>query len=697
MSHSMNKPGIKIPADLFCILHPDGHILASSRAWQAMLCDGKNPQPPVRIQDLLMPDRKNHWPRILDKLSKHPSTSAILAFRATDGKVRYLLSHFAPAAPALHGAVRAVFRDVTAGHMARTTCRQSLQAMLRMATASQGAFALLDFRGRICHWSGGAEALFGYSRKQALRKTLHDVLAPRCKPPGKERDDAPIFPAEYTDLQQDFDRVVCCREDGTTVDVSLCLSPIATGHRRYTAALFLERKKSQVREEKHIEYLAYYDQLTGLPNRTLLQERLQQSLAEASRFEHPLAVLFVDLDRFKQINDSYGHAIGDRVLKIAAQRLQECLRGNDTVARLGGDEFIIVLSGFREQGNLPKILHKIFANLSREYPIDGHRLRITASVGISVFPGDGETADRLLRNADTAMYVAKEDHGNSYRLFSEEMNRALMAQLELEEHLRRAVGNREFFLLFQPRFDLASRRTVGIEALVRWRHPDGRVCVPRLFLPRLEDMGLMVSLGRRILYKACEIANALQRPGRPPMPVAVNLSASQFRHSELIHTVAGILKETGLPPGCLELEIEEPTLQKNEDRAGTILQNIKQLGVRCSLDNFGLGYTSLQRLKNLPFDYLKIDRHFVRNLPGNQNDAAMVGAILGMARNLGLTSVAEGIENFAQYHLLLAMGCSYGQGYFFQEPCFPDALKNALHPEPDIPIVSRHLHAVSAS
>lgn len=628
------------------------------------------------LQDLL-PVQENRWQRILAKLQQHPDTSALLTCQTLRGKTRYLQGHFTPATPALQGAIRATFQDITIAYLAKLQSRQVLRMLLDMAKGSQSAAVILDHRGQLQYWSPEAKTLFGYNLKEIRGHNLHVLLAPWHDQASLDHGWPHFFSSTYSNKPRSPRKVICHCQDGSTLPADLWLSPFTTQNRQYTVGLF-QHHKTQQTEKVRIEQLAYYDQLTGLPNRTLLNERLDRSLAVATRANHPLSVMFVDLDRFKQINDTLGHTIGDKLLKMVGQRLQQCLRNSDTVARHGGDEFIILLCDFCEQANLSRILHKLVDTLSQEYRIDNHRIVVTASIGVAVFPVDGRSSEALLRNADTAMYAAKEEPGNSYQLFSPQMNQTLIAQLELESQLRLAIDNSDFFLLFQPRYNLVNQQPVGVEALLRWRHPDGSILPPEVFLPRLEEMGLMASLGNCILRKACEIGADWQTPGMPPLPVAVNLSCSQFRQTDLEKTITAILYETGLPPACLELEINEPTLQKTEGRAEAILQNIKQLGVRWSLDNFGMGYTSLQRLKTLPFDYLKIDRLFVQNLSHSQSDAAMVGAILALARNLGLLAIAEGIETYAQHHLLLAMGCLRGQGYLFHKPCLPDELGHTL-------------------
>lgn len=667
----------KTSSDLFCILRRDGRIVGSSCAWQALLGYPPDSYQDLKLQSLLTPGQDNRWSRILTKLHTHTATSVLLRCKAANGRILYLLGHFTPATPALHGAIRATFQDISIPYQAKLLTRQSFRMLQQMAEQTNSAMVMFCSSGRICHWSTEAEALFGYQKQDVLRQDIRSVL-PLCHDlPAPQATEVSGYPPTCPDLGTDPREVICNCKDGTQVTIALSLASFVTHKRRYTIGLCYDHQR-HTPQDRNIRQLAYYDPLTALPNRVLLQERLDQSLAEALRSQHPLAVLFVDLDRFKQVNDSLGHAIGDQLLKMVGRRLQQCLRSNDTVARLGGDEFIIVLSGFRHQSSLPKILDKLFDALSKAYHVDGHRIIVTASIGVAICPDDGTSPDLLMRNADIAMYVAKEERGNSYQLFSQDMNQALKDQLALETNLRQAVDNGEFFLLFQPRFHLATEKIVGIESFLRWRQSDGNILTPNAFLPRLEEMGLMVSLGNRILRKACEFGASLQQAGIPNIPIAINLSCSQFRQRNLPTIITTILQETGLPANCLELEISECTLLKTEERAEEILRSIRQLGVSWSLDNFGLGYTSLQRLKTLPFDNLKIDRHFIKNLPETQTDAAMVGAILAMARNLGLVTIAEGIETFAQHHLLLAMGCHCGQGFLFQKPCQPKKLQTTL-------------------
>jgi diguanylate cyclase (GGDEF)-like protein/PAS domain S-box-containing protein len=675
---------MKDPDKLLCILRRDGFILGGNQAWKLFLKHKFDHPPPAFLHDILLPEQENRWQRVLEKLRRLPGTSALFACRDRGGQVRYLHGRFSAGMPVLQSAIQASFRDITARYRDKQLCRQNLRTLVRMAANTRTAVALLDEQGQVRHWSRHAARLSGYNRSEVYRHQLPAILAPEQPTAIAPLQVATEPNRKTTAFTEGSHTLVCRRKDGTVRSFDFCVAPFSTGQRSYTAVLFTETAQISVNPEK-IQQLAYYDPLTGLPSRALLNERLQQSLAEARRFKHPLAVLFLDLDHFKQVNDNLGHAVGDQVLKLAAKRLQDCLRGNDTVARFGGDEFIVVLSGFREAENMPGILRKIFASLAPEYCVEGHRIRLNASIGLALFPEDGQNPEQLLRHADTAMYVAKKEAGDSYRFFSPEMNLALLAQLELESQLRQAVGRKDFFLLFQPRLDLQTRQVVAVEALLRWRHPDGTPRNPESFLPRLEKLDLMVPLGEGLLQQACETCRTWQVPGRAPLPLAINLSASQFGHPGLKQGLVAALQNANLPAACLQLEVDESTLQNHENCACDILHDIGQLGLHWGLDNFGRDYISLQKLKDLPFDYLKIDRHFIGDLSSDQNDAAMVGAILAMARNLGLTPVAEGIETWAQHHLLLAMGCRQGQGHLFLKPCDKNTLASFLDDTPDQP------------
>jgi diguanylate cyclase (GGDEF)-like protein len=431
--------------------------------------------------------------------------------------------------------------------------------------------------------------------------------------------------------------------------------------------------------ETEFKRLAFYDQLTGLPNRSLLRDRLDQYLAEAKRFDHLLGVVFLDLDRFKYINDSLGHAAGDTLLQMAAQRMQDCLRNNDTVARFAGDEFVIILSGFRDLQNLPRIALKLLQTLAEPYQLEGREVLSSASLGIATYPQDGTSVEQLMRNADTAMYEAKKANGNTYRLFSQEMERKLSQRLEMETSLRLALHRKEFSLLYQPQFDMRNQQLVGIEALVRWNHPERGLLTPESFIDLAEETGLIAPLGDWILRQACHQWRKWQETSHQPLRLAINLTSRQFQCDSLAKDIQAILKETDLPPQFLELEITEGTLMQNAASADKILQQLKELGVKLSIDDFGTGYFSLAYLQNLPIDRLKIDPSLVQGGPGDTNHASIVTTIIDLARNMDLELIAEGVESASQIDFLLEKGCHIGQGYYFAEPLNGDGIASFIN------------------
>ncbi len=443
--------------------------------------------------------------------------------------------------------------------------------------------------------------------------------------------------------------------------------------RQITHTLQIHRDAS----EKY-QRLAFYDQLTGLPNRSLLRDRLEQYLAEAKRFDHLMGVVFLDLDRFKYINDSMGHAAGDALLQMAAERMQKCLRNNDTVARFAGDEFVVVLSGFRDLQNVPCIAQKLLRTLADPYLVNGSEVFTTASLGIAIYPDDGTSAERLMRNADTAMYAAKEANGNTYRLFSQEMDRKLSLRLEMETGLRQALLRKEFQLLYQPQFDMRDGQLIGVEALVRWNHPGKGLLTPDSFIQLAEETGIIAPLGEWILGEACRQWHLWPQINGRALRLAINLTSRQFKHDCLVADITDLLETTGLPADCLELEITEGTLMQHAELAGPLLRELKALGVQLSIDDFGSGYFSLSYLQNLPIDRLKIDPAFVQGGPGDKGHATIVTTIIDLARNMNLELIAEGVESADQIDFLLQKGCHTGQGYYFAEPLDGDGISDFI-------------------
>jgi diguanylate cyclase len=417
-----------------------------------------------------------------------------------------------------------------------------------------------------------------------------------------------------------------------------------------------------------LQRLALQDPLTKLPNRVLFEDRLNQALVQANRYGTVCAILFVDLDRFKTVNDSLGHYVGDELLRAVAARLEKLIRVEDTVARLGGDEFVVLLREIRNAENASVVAGKMLEGLGQTFRVHGHELFITPSIGISIFPAHGTSAQELLTSADAAMYSAKKLGRNNVQIFAPEMQTSFPERLKLETDLRQALTRREFELHYQPKVDLRLQRVVGMEALLRWRHPDKGLVSPVEFIPLAEETGLIVPIGRWVLEEACRQNKAWQDKGMGQLCVAVNISAVQFRQKDLLDTIAYALVQSGLEPEYLEVEITESTVMHNASEATGTLERLRKTGVKISIDDFGTGYSSLSYLKSFPISTLKIDRAFIREISEDRDDAAIVRAIIGLAHNLRLRVVAEGVETDQQLEFLRTLDSDEYQGYLCSRP-----------------------------
>ncbi|WP_280153401.1 EAL domain-containing protein [Piscinibacter sp. XHJ-5] len=440
----------------------------------------------------------------------------------------------------------------------------------------------------------------------------------------------------------------------------------------------LRESRARLAHAERAEYLALHDALTGLPNRRLFNRLLDQAISQSLRYHRKLAVMFVDLDHFKQINDTLGHEAGDKLLQQAAQRLKDCLRESDTVARLGGDEFVVLLTDLVDAVHPATVAQKVIAAVANPFTLIGHAFRVTASVGISVYPEDGTDEQTLAKNADIALYHAKKEGKDNYQFYSPRLNTHSLERVALEASLRRALERQEFRLHYQAKRDTGSDRITGMEVLLRWQHPDRGLVAPLRFLPVAEETGLIVPLGKWVLRTACRQNMEWQAQGLPPLVAAVNLTPRQFNDDALVPDIRALLAETGMPADLLELEITEKTLMQDNERTLRILRALKTEGVRIAIDDFGTGYSSLSALKKFPLDTIKIDHSFIRGACSTPDERHVAEAIIAMGRTLSLTIVAQGVETREQADFLRQHACDEFQGFYFNAPVPAEQFATAL-------------------
>jgi diguanylate cyclase (GGDEF)-like protein/PAS domain S-box-containing protein len=442
--------------------------------------------------------------------------------------------------------------------------------------------------------------------------------------------------------------------------------------------------------EDRVQYLAYYDALTGLPNRALLQDRLAKALASARRRKDRVALLFLDLDRFKDINDSLGHSVGDLLLQEVAERLKKWSREQDTVARVGGDEFVIVLTAAKDGADAAVAAERLVHAMSAAIVVQGRTLSVGCSLGISIFPEHGADSETLIKNADAAMYCAKENGGHNFKFFTDDMNAQAVERLTLENGLRLALDKKELFLVYQPQMNIATGKIIGLEALLRWQHPTLGLVPPDKFIRIAENCGLIMPIGEWVLMTACSQARKWQDEGLPALSVAVNVSAVQFRQEGFCETIRRVLQETRLAPPYLELELTESLLLTNADVTHSVIRELKEMGITLAIDDFGTGYSSFSYLRQFRVSKLKIDQLFIRDVATNPDDAAITAAIISMAKSLHLKVIAEGVEDEAQMSFLRAHQCDEIQGYYFSKPLAVDKVADKLRGgHPDIKVLAQ--------
>ncbi|MBT0570092.1 EAL domain-containing protein [Curvibacter sp. CHRR-16] len=449
----------------------------------------------------------------------------------------------------------------------------------------------------------------------------------------------------------------------------ICLTPEFGSQGQVQSVLAVGRDVTELHASRHqLKQMAFYDTLTTLPNRTLFMERLHENLSFALQHGQTGAVMMIDLDRFKEVNDSLGHTLGDELLRMVAIRLAGCARALDCVARLGGDEFVMVVAQVGTTDEVGRIANKILATLNAPYVLHGHEVFVSGSIGIALFPNDGSEPNDLLKYADSAMFLAKRSGRNAYRLYSKHLTEQANARLQLETELRRALERKAMALYFQPKIDLRTGQLVGSEALVRWQHPERGVITPYQFIPIAEDTGLIIPLGTWVLRQACHTASLWNRAGAPPHKVAINLSARQFQAGNLISTITQTLQETGCRPEWIELEITESLLLEEDKYIFNMLTQLRGMGISIAIDDFGTGYSALSYLARFPITTLKIDRSFTSQICADHSRAELVKGIISLAHALGQEVVAEGVEQAEQAAFLAQHGCQLAQGYLYSQP-----------------------------
>lgn len=522
----------------------------------------------------------------------------------------------------------------------------------------------IDENGRITYVNQAMAILYGKTPESFIGKQEAELVL------DQQQVEQIVQETQFVldNLQQLFiPEQVIQYKDGEEVWVQTFKRPIPlpTGNQVLVISTDITERKNK---EKEVEYQAQHDSLTNLPNRILFHKRLLLTLDEAKGNESQVAVMFLDLDGFKNINDSLGHSIGDHLLQLVAKRLNNCIRHGDTIARMGGDEFTVILPKVTSKNDVQVVAHRMIESLKEPFKIDQHELHITTSIGISIYPVDGENAEMIIKNADTAMYYAKENGKNHYQIYIPEMSVISLERLKIESNLRKALLNNEFYLHYQPKIDSDKGLITGLEALLRWNNPSLGIVPPDKFIPIAEENGLILEIGEWVLREACRQLQTWHEKGYRTLRVAVNVSIRQITDINFKEQVDSILEEVGMEAKWLELEITESTLMKNPKEVIDILDALKEKGIQISIDDFGTGYSSLNYLKRFPVHTLKIDRSFIKELSTSQDDQSIIKSIVAMAHNLNLKVIAEGVETEEQFIFLRAIGCNEIQGYFISKP-----------------------------
>jgi diguanylate cyclase len=540
--------------------------------------------------------------------------------------------------------------------------------------SANDSIILSDRTGTIISWNKAAERIFGFNEKEALGKNLQIIIPDKFKVAHQQGMERYLLAGEPKVIGNTVE-LEGLRKDGSEFPIELSLAAWQEEGTVYFSSIIRDITERK-RNEKKINQMVYRDPLTGLPNRLLLNDRLSQALELADETKQTIGIMFIDLDRFKYINDTLGHAVGDQLLIEISKRIQACVGKNDTVCRQGGDEFIVLIPNTTAD-EVSKIAQQVIDLFSSSVMVNEQELFVTPSIGIAMYPGDGRDIETLIKNADTAMYRVKEQGKNNFQFYTPEMNEAVTKKMKLEIGLRKALERDEFKIVYQPQIDVETGGIIGVEALLRWHHPEWGTISPAEFIPIAEETGLILQIGEWVLHGACRQNKAWQDAGYAPLRMAVNISSRQFQQSDLVERVSRILRETELAPQYLELELTESIIQDSK-YAVAKMQVLKEMGIHLSIDDFGTGYSSLSYLKTFPIHTLKIDQSFTRNIYADPKDASLVETIIAMAHNLDLKVIAEGVETQEQLQFLQQKQCNEAQGYYFSRPISAEELSVIL-------------------